>query len=125
MHKTLARNQTTVKELLFDCGTNLTPKHEARQPGRQGVDPDQGRPFNLLRGQKRPGTKHPFGHQGPWRVCKVGRVSIMRPAGFSVASARDLSFMLANIERYGAVFFLFFLLRCLNQPCQCVTLADI
>lgn len=44
------------------------------------MDPDQGLPFNLLGRQRRPGTKHPFGHQDPWRVCKVGRVLIMRPA---------------------------------------------
>lgn len=100
-----------MKELLFDCGTNLTPKRAAQQPGRQGVDPDL---FNPLRRQKRPGTKHPFGHEDPWRVCKVGRLPIMRPAArFPVVSVRDLSFMFL---------FSFSALLPEDQTCQCVTL---
>lgn len=81
------------------------------QRSNLAVDPHRGLPFNLLRRQKRPGTKHPFGHEDPWRACKVGRVPIMRPAAFSVVSVRDLSYMLANID-IGCCFLL--LLCCLK-----------
>lgn len=104
-HKTFSCKQTTVKELLFDCGTNLTLKHAAQQPGRQGVDPDQGFPFNLLRRQWRLGTKTSIWSSRSLESCKVGRVPIMRPA-----ASLSQRFVL-YVGKYMWVFFSWFVAR--------------
>lgn len=84
-----------MKELLFDCGTNLTPKHGVQQPGRQGVDPDQGLLSIYLEDNRDLEQNIHLVITFPGEL--QGGDGLHHEA-FRVVSVRDLPSMLANTE---------------------------